>query len=899
MKGREIRESFLSYFGARGHTKVRSSPLVPANDPTLLFTNAGMVQFKDVFTGSEKRAYKRATSAQKCVRAGGKHNDLENVGFTARHHTFFEMLGNFSFGDYFKEEAIGFAWEWVTKYLHLPVEKLVVTVFEGEKNIPPDEEAVSFWRKQGVPPEKILRFGSKDNFWSMGDTGPCGPCSEIHYFQGGDVPCAMEARGEKCLGVGCDCDRWIEIWNLVFMQFERKSDGSLIALPKPSIDTGAGLERITAIMQGKRNNFDTDLFSGLITEGARIAGIKYGSTPASDVSLRVMADHARATAFLIADGVIPSNEGRGYVLRRIMRRAIRHGYRLGIKEQFLHNLCGVLIKEMSSDYPELEQSSELIRKVSLAEEEGFRQTLKEGLRLLDEEFDRMMKSGEKVVAGEAVFKLHDTFGFPTDLTGSIAFERGYSVDMAAFERLMEQQRKRAEWKGSGEIETDRDKLSLIKTSANPTGFVGYEKERIDDGIINFICISGKGGQTTAGKDEKVEIVTNKTPFYAESGGQAGDRGCIINESTGAKVRIENTYKVGGYFFHVGQVENGAIASHKADEKTNDVVSLQVDHQRRSGIKSAHTATHLLHAALRKVLGGHVRQAGSLVDDEYLRFDFHHFSPVTQEQIIEVEKEVNGRVRANIERRYHVDIPIEKATKMGAMALFGEKYGDLVRMVEVGDSRELCGGTHVERTGDIGLFKIKGEGSVAAGVRRIEAFTGSKAEAHVRLLETVLRSASQRLRCSMNEVDRKIEVQLEKVRELEKKINGLQDKVSSSESKKASDGARTVAGVKAIAVAIQNADPSMLRSHADKLKEQIGSGVVLVGTIRDDKASFVCVVTGDLVKIFNAGSIVKGISSIVGGKGGGRPDMAQAGGPDVAKFDEAMESFYSIMEKQKV
>jgi alanyl-tRNA synthetase len=895
MLGREIRESFLKYFERHGHTRVKSSALVPQNDPTLLFTNAGMVQFKDVFTGVEKRGYSRATSSQKCVRAGGKHNDLENVGHTARHHTFFEMLGNFSFGDYFKKDAIAFAWEWVTRELKIPAGRLCVTIFEGEGEIPPDLEAEGIWKAQGVPAEKILRFGKKDNFWAMGDTGPCGPCSEIHFHQGDVIPCAEEAVGRKCLGPGCDCDRWVEIWNLVFMQFERKADGSLIPLPRPSIDTGAGLERIAAIMQGKLNNYDSDLFAGLLAEGARIAGVRYGSSPETDISLRIMADHARATAFLVADGVIPSNEGRGYVLRRIMRRAVRNGYKIGVKDLFLERLCNVVIEEMGGLYTELKQHSALIGKVAQSEEEGFRQTLREGLRLLDEEFERMAGAGSRTVSGEATFKLHDTFGFPTDLTASIASERGFIVDMDGYERLMEEQRHRAEWKGSGEEEL----LPLYKelrSELGPTEFLGYTAESVSSSRL-LAMVGREGGEgghlkrkQSAGAGEQIEVVLSRTPFYGRSGGQEGDHGVLMAKG-GAIVEVHDSVKhFGDFIVHMAKVVEGTV-------KAGEIVEAHVSGPRRSRVKAAHSATHLLQAALRKALGEHVKQAGSFVDEDFLRFDFHHFSQVTQEQIAAVEDEVNARVRDNIERVYHVDIPMDEAVKQGAMALFGEKYGDHVRMVEIGDSKELCGGTHVERTGDIGLFKVSSEGSVAAGIRRIEAFTGGKAESHVRSGESVLRAAAQRLKCAATEVDAKVEAQHEKIRELERAIEGLKDKISAAESKKAAEGAVCVNGVSAIAATIENADPAMLRNHADRLKEQIKSGVVLVGTVRDGKASFVCGVTADLTKRFNAGKIVKELAAIVGGSGGGRADMAQAGGPEVGKVQEAVKRFYAIVEEQ--
>ncbi|MFL5521203.1 MAG: alanine--tRNA ligase, partial [Gemmatimonadales bacterium] len=720
----QIREAFLKFFEERGHRRVASSSLVPQNDPTLLFTNAGMVQFKDVFTGREKRDYSRATTSQKCVRAGGKHNDLDNVGYTARHHTFFEMLGNFSFGDYFKADAIAYGWEFVTKTLGLPVERLAVTVFNGEGGIPWDEEAFELWAKQGVPRERIYKLGYKDNFWAMGDTGPCGPCSEVHFHQGDDIPCAEVAAGRKCQGVACDCDRWLEIWNLVFMQFERKEkDAPLIPLPKPSIDTGAGLERIASVVQGKRSNYDTDLFQGILGKVSELAGKPY--TQEGGASMRVVADHGRAAAFLISDGVQPSNEGRGYVLRRIMRRAMRHAQLLGARDPIMYRLVPALVREMGQAYPELIRAEPLITETLRLEESRFRKTLERGLSILDEE-TRTLREGQNL-SGEVAFTLYDTFGFPLDLTQDALKSRGIGVDTDAFGAAMERQREkaRAAWSGSGDAATETVWFG-IRERVGATEFLGYDTEIAEGVVLATLKDGAERGDLQAG--ESGLVVLNQTPFYGESGGQVGDTG--IMKGDGVRVRVTATEKkLGDLIVHHVLVEHGTL-------RAGQSLELIVDHERRSAVRANHSATHLLHEALRQVLGGHVAQKGSLVAPDRLRFDFSHPKPIDDGELQQVEAIANKVLLQNepvVTRLMAVDEAIES----GARALFGEKYGDEVRVVAMGKgdgnkafSVELCGGTHVNRTGDIGVIAVVSEGAVAAGVRRMEAMTGDAARRHL-------------------------------------------------------------------------------------------------------------------------------------------------------------------------
>jgi alanyl-tRNA synthetase len=878
----QIREAFLRFFEERGHRRVPSSSLVPQNDPTLLFTNAGMVQFKDVFTGREKRDFSRATTAQKCVRAGGKHNDLENVGFTARHHTFFEMMGNFSFGDYFKKDAIAWGWEFVTSpaWLGLAKDRLAATVFDGEGGLPWDEEAFELWKAQGVPPDRVHKLGAKDNFWAMGDTGPCGPCSEIHFFQGNDIPCAEEKAGRKCLGVACDCDRWLEIWNLVFMQFERGADGNLTPLPKPSIDTGAGLERMASVAQGKRSNYDTDLFQSIIRAIEKIAGKRYASSPDDDVSMRVIADHARATTFLVGDGVLPANEGRGYVLRRIMRRAIRHGKRLGLEKLFLADVCAAVIEEMGAAYPETRENRAFITKVAAQEEESFRRTLDKGLSILEEEMARLAKAKERTVPGKVAFQLYDTFGFPMDLTRVIAAERGLSVDEAGFDRNMAEQRARSEWKGSGE-QAVTDLHRQIATELGETRFLGYETTKAKAEVKALIANGARVARAKQG--DKIELVAEATPFYGESGGQVGDVGVATGPK--GKVEVRDTQKpVEGLIVHLGVVESGEIA-------VGDLVDLAVDERRRDLIRSNHSATHLLHFALREKLGEHVKQAGSVVAPDHLRFDFAHFQPLAEEELEAVERRVNDLVRENAETDTAV-LHLRDARKTGAVMIFGEKYGDVVRVVRMGPSRELCGGTHVRRTGDIAFFKIASEESIAAGVRRIVAYTGPKAVELSQREAGELRRAAGLLRSGAFEVAQKVEAAQRRVKELERALEEASSKIAAAQSGDLAARAKDVGGgAKVLAVRVQG-DGKSLRELADKLRDKIGKGVVALGAEQDGKAILLVAVTKDLTARVKAGDLVKEGARHVGGAGGGKPELAQAGGPDAAGLEKALAAIES-------
>jgi alanyl-tRNA synthetase len=872
----EIREAFLRFFEERGHRRVASSALVPQNDPTLLFTNAGMVQFKDVFTGRERRDYARATTSQKCVRAGGKHNDLENVGFTARHHTFFEMLGNFSFGDYFKKDAVAWGWEFVTspEWLGLAKDRLAATVFDGEGGLPWDEEAYELWKAQGVAPERIYKLGAKDNFWAMGDTGPCGPCSEIHFFQGNDIPCAEERAGRACLGVACDCDRWLEIWNLVFMQFERSGDGTLTPLPKPSIDTGAGLERMAAVAQGRRSNYETDLFQNIIRAVEKLAGKRYGQGDDDDVSMRVIADHARATTFLVGDGVLPANEGRGYVLRRIMRRAIRHGKRLGLERLFLADVCAAVIEEMGAAYPETRENRAFITKVAAQEEESFRRTLDKGLAILEEEMARAARSGERVVPGKTAFQLYDTFGFPMDLTRVIAGERGLAVDEAGFDRHMAEQRARSEWKGSGE-QAVTDLHKQIATELGETHFLGYETPTAKAEVKAILANGARVARAKAG--DEVEIVAVATPFYGESGGQVGDVGRIV--APGLDVEVKDARRpVPGLITHVGTVASGEVA-------VGDVVELSVDERRRDLIRANHSATHLLHFALREKLGDHVKQAGSVVAPDYLRFDFSHFQPLTDEETNGIERRVNELVRENVETDTAV-LELEKARQAGAMMIFGEKYGDVVRVVRIGPSKELCGGTHVRRTGDISFFKIASEESIAAGVRRLVAYTGPRAVELAQREADELRRAAALLKAGAFEVAQKVDQAQRRVRELERALEEAGAKIAAAQSGDLAAKARDVNGAKVLAVRVQG-DGKSLRELADKLRDKLGKGVVALGAEQDGKAILLVAVTKDLTGKVKAGELVKEGARLVGGSGGGKPELAQAGGPNAGGLEQAL------------
>ncbi|MFO7277093.1 MAG: alanine--tRNA ligase [Pseudomonadota bacterium] len=856
MSAAEIRRAFLEFFRQHGHTIVPSSSLVPANDPTLLFTNAGMVQFKDVFLGKEKRDYVRAASSQRCVRAGGKHNDLENVGYTARHHTFFEMLGNFSFGDYFKREAIHFAWELVTGVFRIDPARLWVTVYKD------DDEAADIWLKEiGVPAERFARLGESSNFWAMGDTGPCGPCSEIFYDHGPEIP------GGPPGSAGEDGDRFVEIWNLVFMQYERAADGTMTPLPRPSVDTGMGLERISAVMQGVHSNYEIDLFRNLVRAAAELAGTK----DTSSSSLRVIADHIRACTFLVVDGVLPSNEGRGYVLRRIIRRAIRHGYKLGIREPFFYRLVPVLEKEMGEAYPELTRGREHAERVLRQEEERFAETLSTGMTLLE---DAIRNTSGKVLDGETVFRLYDTYGFPVDLTADIARERGLTIDQAGFEAAMEAQRERA--RAASKFGVD---LRSGATIEHRTLFQGYEGLDADGRVVALLR-NGAPVESLS-KGEKGEVILDRTPFYAEAGGQVGDTGML--EGSGVRFVVEDTQKRGAAHSHIGTVAEGTI-------RIGDTLMAHVDGARRQATARNHTATHLLHAALRKVLGPHVQQKGSLVAPDRLRFDFSHYQPVTPEELREIERLVNAEIRRNTEAEVrHMDY--EAAVASGAMALFGEKYDREVRVLRIGDfSMELCGGTHVKRAGDIGIFKIVSESGVAAGVRRIEALTGEGALDYIEQNEALLREIAGLVRGSREDVSAKVRDALERIRQMEKEIRTLKDRLASGQSTDLASGAVDVEGVKVVATKVEGADVNALRNAVDQLKGRLKSAVIVLATVENaSKVVLVAGVTSDQTARIKAGELVGQVAARIGGRGGGRPDFAQAGGNDPSRLDEALAS----------
>jgi alanyl-tRNA synthetase len=862
MSAADVRRAFLEFFRERGHTVVASSSLVPGNDPTLLFTNAGMVQFKDCFLGKEKRDYVRAASSQRCVRAGGKHNDLENVGYTARHHTFFEMLGNFSFGDYFKKDAIRFAWDFVTGTLKIDPARLMVTVYHT------DDEAFDLWNKMiGLPAEKIVRIGDKpgggsDNFWQMGDTGPCGPCTEIFYDHGENIPGGPPGSPDD------DGDRWIEIWNLVFMQFDRSADGKLTPLPKPSVDTGAGLERMSAVMQGVTNNYDIDLFKNLVKAAAALAG----TSDLNNASLRVISDHIRACTFLIIDGVLPSNEGRGYVLRRIIRRAIRHGYKLGIKDAFFYKLVDTLAAEMGDAFPELKAGKVHAAKVLKQEEERFAETLANGMQLLEAAFASL--KGGKTVDGETVFKLYDTYGFPVDLTNDIARERGLNIDVAGFETAMEAQRERA--RAASKFGVD---LSGGVKVEGKTSFLGYEKVS-DIGQVVALLKNGAAVQTLNAGDEG-EVVLDRTPFYAESGGQVGDAGELGNVS--ARFLVVDTQKRGAAYSHIGQLEKGSIS-------IGDKLAAKVDEPRRKAIMANHTATHLLHAALRQVLGTHVQQKGSLVAPDRLRFDFSHFQAITPEELRRIERLVNAEIRANADAETR-EMPYDTAVAEGAIALFGEKYEKDVRVLRVGSfSMELCGGTHVARAGDIGFFKIVSEGGVAAGVRRIEAITAEGALDYVERTEDLVREVAGLVRGSRDEVRTKVADALERIRQLEKENRQLKDKLASGAGTDLSAGARDIAGVKLVAAQVDGADAGALRNAVDQLKDKLKSAIIVLASVdATNKITLVAGVTADQTAKVKAGELVGNVAGQVGGKGGGRPDFAQAGGNNPAALGAALAS----------
>ncbi|MGA7537679.1 MAG: alanine--tRNA ligase [Steroidobacteraceae bacterium] len=861
----DARRAFLEFFREHGHTVVPSSPLVPGNDPTLLFTNAGMVQFKDVFLGKERRDYVRAVSSQRCVRAGGKHNDLENVGYTARHLTFFEMLGNFSFGDYFKRDAIRFAWEFLTRTLNLDPARLWVTVFRE------DDEAADIWLKEvGVPAARFSRMGEKSNFWAMGDTGPCGPCSEVFYDHGPEVPGGPPGSPDE------DGDRFVEIWNLVFMQFERSADGTLAPLPKPSVDTGMGLERMTAVLQGVHSIYDIDLFKSLIRAAAELAAT--GDLGAS--SLKVIADHIRSCTFLILDGVLPSNEGRGYVLRRIIRRAVRHGYKLGIEEPFFYKLVAVLEREMSGAYPQLTRDRQLAERVLNQEEERFAETLDNGMELLESAIAKILgargtqAAGSALIPGETVFKLYDTYGFPADLTADIARERGLTIDQAGFDAAMEEQRRRSQEASKFGVDVRGGAAVDVRTT-----FQGYEGLVAEGQVLALLKGGNPVEQLRAG--EQGEVVLDRTPFYAEAGGQVGDTGSLTG--TASRFLVEDTVKRGAAHSHIGRVSEGTI-------RVGERVSAQVDGDRRRAIALNHTATHLLHAALRRKLGTHVQQKGSLVAPDRLRFDFAHFQALSPAELTDIERLVNAQIRRNAPAQTQL-MGYESAVAAGAMALFGEKYDKDVRVLRIGDfSMELCGGTHVQRAGDIGLFKIIGESGVASGVRRIEALTGETAIEYVEQSDGLLKDLAQIVRGSREDVKEKVQDALERIRQMEKEVRTLKDRLASGQGADLASGAVEVQGVKVVAMKVEGADVGALRSAVDALKDRLKSAVVVLASVESpEKVVLVAGVTADQTARIKAGELAAAIAAKLGGRGGGRADFAQAGGNNPAALDAALAS----------
>jgi alanyl-tRNA synthetase len=880
MSAADVRRAFLDFFKARGHAVVASSSLVPGNDPTLLFTNAGMVQFKDVFLGKDRRDYVRATTSQRCVRAGGKHNDLENVGYTARHHTFFEMLGNFSFGDYFKRDAIRHAWDFVTGTLQIDPDRLWVTVFRD------DDEAADIWINEiGVSPQRLSRMGEKSNFWAMGDTGPCGPCTEIFYDHGEHIPGGPPGSPDE------DGDRYVEIWNLVFMQYDRAADGTLTPLPKPSVDTGAGLERLAAVMQGITNNYDIDLFRGIVRAAAELAG----TTDLTNPSLRVIADHIRACTFLIVDGVLPSNEGRGYVLRRIIRRAIRHGHKLGINGPFFHQLVAALEAEMGEAYPELRTGSALARRVLLQEEERFTETLSTGMSLLNEALDRLSRAGTgdasgrdpaghgssgaahggRVLDGETVFRLYDTYGFPADLTADVARERGFGIDSAGFEAAMAAQRERA--RAASRFAVDLRGGAQLDLA---TAFCGYEGIRGESRVLALLHGGERVEELRAG--EQGEVILEATPFYAESGGQVGDAGEL--HAAGVRFLVEDTQKrgTGGAHSHIGRV-----ARDSGPLREGMLLQAEVDGRLRRATALNHSATHLLHAALREVLGTHVQQKGSLVAPDRLRFDFAHFQAISAEELQRIERRVNEQIRSNAPAETR-EMAYDDAVAAGATALFGEKYAATVRVLRIGVSMELCGGTHVGRAGDIGLFKIVAEGGVAAGVRRIEAVTGETALAAVEASDALVREVAGLLRGTRDEIATKVRDALERIRLLEKEARSLRDKLASGQGTDLAAGAVEVGGLKVLATVVEGADAGALRTAVDQLKDRLKSAVIVLATVdAAGKVTLVAGVTPGEVGRIKAGEVVGHVAALIGGRGGGRPDFAQAGGTDAGKLPEAL------------
>ena len=889
----EIRERFLSFFEKKGHRRLPSSPLVPQNDPTLMFTNAGMVQFKDVFTGREKRDYTRACTSQKCVRAGGKHNDLDNVGYTPRHHTFFEMLGNFSFGDYFKKEVIPFAWEFITspEGLDISPDLLAVTVFKGEGGIPADEEAAEIWQSAGVRPARLFRLGRKDNFWQMGDSGPCGPCSEIHIYRG-------EAKGLEAIDrqaatffadESSDPDSWMELWNLVFMQFEMMPDGTLKNLPRPSIDTGAGLERLAAVLQEVPSNFDIDLFRSIIGRVEEISGKRYeASTSPDDVSMRVIADHARATAFLIADGVLPSNEGRGYVLRRIMRRAIRYGSRLGLDEPFLHQIATAVVEQMGDAFPELVESRATIAEFARNEEVGFRRTLDKGQRMLGEAMDALAAEGKGEIPPETVFFLYDTHGFPADLTRLMAEERGFTVDETAFEDYRKGRAAKASFGGSGE-KAVCDLYHQLCASCAATAFLGYDRLTADSEVLALVRDGARVEVVHAG--EEIEFICKATPFYGESGGQVGDTGEVCAPG-GLSIAISDTQKpVAGLIVHKGRVIEGEL-------REGQVVTLRVDARRRAAIQANHTATHLLHFALRSILGNHVKQAGSKVADGEFRFDYTHFSALTAEEIARIEAMVNALISDNAERVLK-ELSIAEARAEGAMMLFGEKYGERVRCIRFGESVELCGGTHAHRTGDLGAFAIASDESIAAGVRRITAVTGQAAIARMQHFRQQLCEIAARLRTSPEGIERAVEKLQSQLKSFEKAQEARQKKGSAVTANVLIERARDFGGVKVVTERFDPANIETFRAMADKFRDKLPVSIIGLGGEKDGKAVLMVAVSPKAVERgFKAGDLVREMAKEVGGRGGGKPELAQAGGPDTSRIEPALAKLYDLIQGKR-
>ena len=875
MTAQDIRKTFLDYFAGRGHKVMAGSPLLPKDDPTLLFTNAGMNQFKNVFLGLEKRSYSRAASVQKCMRVSGKHNDLEQVGRTVKHHTFFEMLGNFSFGDYFKREAVAFAWELMTEVFRLPKGRLYATVYED------DDEAYALWHRGiGLPVDRIFRFGKKDNFWAMGETGPCGPCSELHF----DFNPALE-EGDPRVLIEKGSDRFVELWNLVFMQFEQDGSGVMHPLPKPSIDTGMGLERLAAVLQDKTSNWETDLFLPIIRKAAALAGREYPAGDENDVAVRVIADHTRSIAFLVADGIMPANDGRGYVLRRLIRRAYRHGNRLGLEKPFVYTLLGVVADIMKAAYPELLTSLPLIVKICRAEEERFSQTLASGLRTFHQYVEDARRAGRAVLLGEAAFKLYDTFGFPLDLTQELALEERMAVDENGFREELEKQKSRARQSWKGEARS-REKKVYDDLKGRTTAFTGYDRPRVAEARV--LALFKEGGRVRSlGEGETGEVVLDLTPFYAEAGGQIGDAGVL--KSAGASALVE------GAFYPVPELRSHKVKVLSGVLSEGDTVEASIDVSRRKAVRDNHTATHLLHAALREVLGDHVKQAGSLVAPERLRFDFTHFAALAPEEISRIEAIVNEKIREDIPVSI-VETTLEEGLQAGAMAIFEEKYGERVRMVAVGDySRELCGGAHAPSTGEIGLFKIVSEASVAAGMRRIEAQTGEEALKHVQETDRLLQEASQALNVPRRDLPAQIERLKNEIKEREHELRSIRQKWLTRSAQAPEEEIRTVKGIAVLVRRVDDLAPDEARTVADNLKQKLKSGVVVIGSVRDEKAFLVVAVTKDLTARVQAGQVIKKVAPVIGGGGGGRPDFAQAGGPKAGELDRALQESLAVLE----